>query len=183
MNVRVKPQPGRRRAILALLSLLLCLLFLGLASSSSRPIPRAFRRLKRQAMPWLRKRLPATPTPCPSDPPTGLKSKIVAEDDIVFVYRYKDEGYLRHKTVDLTGPTTLAEVAFKKYSSMDALTSVYWHFHRRGRCQRRWQERDRIGRPGPDERLGVITNGPPTTNGTTTRLEGRQRGLDRNCGR
>ncbi len=70
--------------------------------------------------------LTVTPTPCPAVPPTGAKAKIVAEDEIGFVYRYKDEAYLRHKTVDLTNPTTLAEVAFKKYSGMDALTSVYW---------------------------------------------------------
>lgn len=101
-----------------------------------------------------------TPTPCPSDPPTGIKAKIVGEDEIGFVYRYKDEAYLRHKTVDLTAPTTLAEVAFKKYSGMDALTSVYWissvaaDVNGDGKSELVTASQDKY------KRLAVITNGP-----------------------
>lgn len=99
-----------------------------------------------------------TPTPCPSDPPTGMKAKIVAEDEIGFVYRYKDEGYLRHKTVDLTGPATLAEVAFKKYSSMDALTSVYWISTAAADVNGDGKKEIVSAVQDKNKRLGVITN-------------------------
>lgn len=123
MNANIKFRPGRLAVVMALL-LLACLLFLAL-SQPQQPAYSQDLSSSDGAGDVLLTPTP-TPTPCPSVPPTGAKARIVAEDEIGFVYRYKDEAYLRHKTVDLTAPTTLAEVAFKKYSSWDALTSVYW---------------------------------------------------------
>lgn len=101
-----------------------------------------------------------TQTPCPADPPTGMKAKIVAEDEIGFVYRYEDDGYLRHKTVDLTDPTTLAEVAFKKYSSMDALTSVGWISTAAADVNGDGKKEIVSAVQDKNKRLAVITNGP-----------------------
>lgn len=158
MNLQTNPQARRLLVVLALL--LVCLLFLALsqlqqpAYSQGLSSSEAAGNAEPAAAPA------ATATSCPSDPPTGLKSKIVAEDEIGFVYRYKDEGYLRHKTVDLTGPTTLAEVAFKKYSSMDALTSVSWTSAAAADVNGDGKKEIVSAVQDKNKRLAVITNGP-----------------------
>ena len=150
-------QARQQLVVLSLPLILFCLLLLALSQTQqpaySQGLPGS------QAAGDVLLTLTPTPTPCPSVPPTGAKAKIVAEDEIGFVYRYKDEAYLRHKTVDLTGPTTLAEVAFKKYSSWDALTSVYWissvatDVNGDGKKELVSAVQDK------NKRLGVITNG------------------------
>lgn len=107
----------------------------------------------------------ATPprTPCPSAPsptpqPPGEKVEIVDEDEIGFVYRYQDSGYLRHKTVDLTGQA-LAEVAFKRYDSLDALTSVGWIAFTAADVNGTGTKELVSAFQDKNKRLGVITNG------------------------
>ena len=112
MNPRSNSRLGRLLFILALPLLTLCLLFLALSQLQRPAYSQGIPSSQPDGNALLTPTPAPTPTPCPSVPPTGFKAKIVAEDEIGFVYRYKDEAYLRHKTVDLTGPTTLAEVAF-----------------------------------------------------------------------
>ena len=157
MNLQFGPNLRRLFAVVAL-PLLLCLAFLAL-SQFQQPAYSQGLSSSQIGEPTLLTPTP-TPTPCPFVPPTGMKAKIVAEDEIGFVYRYKDEGYLRHKTVDLTGPTTLAEVAFKKYSSMDALTSVNWISTAAADVNGDGKKEIVSAVQDKNKRLAVITNGP-----------------------
>ncbi len=156
MNANINIRRGRLVVIIAV-PLLACLLFLAL-SQPQQPAYSQGLSSSDAAGNILLTPTP-TPTPCPSVPPTGAKAKIVAEDEIGFVYRYKDEAYLRHKTVDLTAPTTLAEVAFKKYSSWDALTSVYWISFAAADVNGDGRKELVSAVQDKNKRLGVITNG------------------------
>ena len=159
MNPRNNSRLGRLLFILALPLLALCLLFLAMSQLQQPAYSQGIPSAQTDGNALLTPTPAPTPTPCPSVPPTGLKAKIVAEDEIGFVYRYKDEGYLRHKTVDLTGPTTLAEVAFKKYSSMDALTSVGWISTAAADVNGDGKKEIVSAVQDKNKRLGVITNG------------------------
>ena len=60
----------------------------------------------------------------------------------------------------MTGPTTLAEVAFKKYSSMDALTSVNWISTAAADVNGDGKKEIVSAAQDKNKRLAVITNGP-----------------------
>ena len=160
MNSHTHHRPGHMLVVLALSLLTVALLFLALGLTQQPAYSQDLSSSKAAGNALLAEAPAATPTPCPSVPPTGMKAKIVAEDEIGFVYRYKDEGYLRHKTVDLTAPTTLAEVAFKKYSSMDALTSVGWISTAAADVNGDGKKEIVSAVQDKNKRLAVITNGP-----------------------
>jgi uncharacterized repeat protein (TIGR01451 family) len=100
MNVQPHSRPGRLLIVLALPLLLMSLfLVFGLAQqpaySQTPPSPEAV------ADSSLSAASPAASTPCPTDPPTGKKAKIVGDDEILLTYRFADSSrYLRNQVID-----------------------------------------------------------------------------------
>ena len=101
MNLHTHHRPARMLVALVLSLLTVALLFLALglaqppAHSQGLPSPEAVGDGALAAVSEV------ASTPCPTDPPTGKKAKIVSDDEILLTYRFADSSrYLRNQVID-----------------------------------------------------------------------------------
>jgi uncharacterized repeat protein (TIGR01451 family) len=129
MNLHTHHRPGRMLVALALSLLTVALLFLALGLAQQPAYSQDLPSLEAVGNASLAAASQVASTPCPTDPPTGKKAKIVSDDEILLTYRFADSSrYLQNQVID-NPPNSLdlvVDPARYKLFSLGNLDEVGW---------------------------------------------------------